>query len=278
MILDYNSCSRNVGSLLRIMLMVRTKVLEMIRLIWSWIKWPIYIATGILIFLFITQLVECFGADASNKFASMFTPLIVAVVTYVLTTRQHDIADAQREVASQQAGIAASNRDIASANSEIARENKDIAANKLRMDLFEKRYELYQEFMETFREFSRSNDKVVRIVSASDHGTYIPYNSSFIRNRLDEISGIKQKNNEKAGSLYRNIDKMRFLFNQEASRKCRDMIGNIYLYIDEINVNADDIYTIVKNENYKSHWAHAKSAYDEILFITSEYMDLSRVL
>ncbi|GBQ66498.1 hypothetical protein AA0474_1137 [Acetobacter lovaniensis NRIC 0474] len=111
-------------------------ILDLSKKVWCWIKWPFYIVAGILIFLIVTQLVECFGADASNKFAGIFTPLIVAAVTIYLSRRQHNIADAQRAVAEESKNIAAANRDIAD--------------RKLRLELFDKRYEIYQTFVEFF--------------------------------------------------------------------------------------------------------------------------------
>ena len=226
-------------------------------------KWTIYTALGLFLFLAITQAVETFGIDASNKFTSMFTPLIVAIITYILTTRQHDIADAQREVAVQQASIAAI--------------NKDIASNKLRIELFDRRYEIYLKISSTIDLICSNHSKIYSFTNDFLYGQSISESSSFFKNKYQEIMDIKNDNNKNLRELEEYLDRIKFFFNEDAKKKCAEMISNSYKYLSKIYPRAGSEYTIFIDD-YDNHYNSAKQSYADLSLIMTKYMDMSKIL
>ena len=250
-----------------------------------WIKWPVYIVAGIFIFLGITQLVECFGADASNKFAGIFTPFIVAAVTIYLSNRQHNIADAQRAVAEESKNIAAANRDIAD--------------RKLKLELFDKRYEVYNSVI-SFYSFSLSLNKRP---SEYIHGPTMALCKKYFfniehKNKLNEALDKAKKDRIELEKQYEvkiiSIQKARFIFdektfykfdeiisesykigkiyNDDAIKQLENIIGRIgkeiVVHRNEHNIEKSDISSILNFETYMTSKIHIE---------LSKYLDISKI-
>lgn len=222
--------------------------LEISKKVWFWIKWPIYIVAGIFIFLGITQLVECFGADASNKFAGIFTPFIVAAVTIYLSNRQHNIADAQRAVAEESKNIAATNRDI--------------AERKLRLELFEKRFSAYAAIIDFFMECYELSYNVLTFMSIEpeqieefvEPTNPIKLVDGLFMRGLDCIIGIQKNIPEKKKKLEVDLIKIKFLFNDEINQELFEFLRDVRdLYIEKCKYLESEILKYRKNyDNYKS--------------------------
>ncbi|MFT8850371.1 hypothetical protein [Acetobacter orientalis] len=233
-------------------------------------KWLIYIVVGIITFLGITQLVECFGVDASNKFAGMFTPLIVAGVTIYLSNRQHNIADDQRAIAEVQARIADSNRKIAS-------ENSKIAYNKIRMDLFDKRFEVYEYITDLFDEFANLKMKVNYYVQSKDTIDSRPDSSEYYSNYKLDIQNEKINHENSIKQSYYKMQKIEFLFNRVCADHFQEMLGYMAKSIWSFNSSDPGTHKMDVSDSWRDKCKLASDCYDKLLSEMKPYMDLSAI-
>ncbi|MCP1244187.1 hypothetical protein GOB86_15140 [Acetobacter lambici] len=259
-------------------------ILDLSKKVWCWIKWPFYIVAGILIFLIVTQLVECFGADASNKFAGIFTPLIVAAVTIYLSRRQHNIADAQRAVAEESKTIAAANRDI--------------AERKLKLELFDKRYAVYKASLE-FAVFTSDMSASIRSYMEQFN---VEYNDGLINQTysIDEkeiekyneckkyFHKIEKDFDELKGRSYCVIVQAKFLFDENSFKYFDNLhdlsfsLGNRKIELIKRQILQKNFYI---NEDRKRYDIPMIAIQDDILKIINDempekmkqYLDISHI-
>ena len=165
------------------------------------------------------------GVDKANKFAGIFTPLIVALVTIYLSNRQHNIADAQRAVAEESKNIAATNRDIAD--------------KKMKLELFEKRYELYEavhsfyfycsQMNKTALDYFHGRKKPLELWDRFEAGDY---------EKFKEANKAAKEDRENLESQYKEkmtiISKALFLFDRQIYDNFEYVITHCY-QIAEIN-------------------------------------------
>lgn len=234
-------------------------ILDISKKVWCWIKRPIYIVVGIFIFLGVTQLVETFGADASNKFAGIFTPLIVAVVTIYLSNRQHNIADAQRAVAEESKNIADAQRAI--------------AKQKIRLDLFDKRYKMYQEIFNLFDDFLHLNSLIDEFVNyyEDDHSG----NIISTKEKMADIEANEIDVHAKMERMKRFLNETEFLFCKEAREQLRDLISIISISLSNISIYTAGLLDGI--DNHRNNLIDVKTSYLELLSILKPYMDLSDI-
>ncbi|MCP1240882.1 hypothetical protein NKW44_14565, partial [Acetobacter lovaniensis] len=114
----------------------------------KWVSEHPYLYAGIVcviatVCIVVACLIGQFGVDRSNKFAGIFTPLVVAGVTAYFAWNQLNLGREQKALTERQA-------EIARQQAITAKENKEIAANKLRLDLFDKRYEVFSKILKHF--------------------------------------------------------------------------------------------------------------------------------
>lgn len=159
------------------------------------------------------------GADTANKFAGIFTPIIVAGVTIYLSNRQHNIADAQRAVAEENKNIAAANRDIAD--------------KKMKLELFEKRYEIYNSVVGIYSFALSLNKRPAEYI----YGSTMEIDKCFFFN-IDDKDKFKKalekaKNDRiELDKQYEekiiSIEKSRFIFGEEVFHKFGEIISKSY--------------------------------------------------
>ncbi|MFT8309161.1 hypothetical protein [Acetobacter malorum] len=238
--------------------------------IWRWIKWLFKIVLGIFIFLVITWLVEIYGVDNSNKFASMFTPLIVACVTIYLSNRQHNIADAQRAVAVQQAKIAES-------NSEISRENKDIALRKLRLELFNKRYAVFQVIKQAYVRTYYCNEDISQEPDTFQIMTSFAVNIN--KNEIiDHLKSIKTDLIKDISEFTLCVNQVEYLFNKETYDKCVEMGEELEEYIKNFETIIKSYEkNLIHNNKYIKIYNKIQTKYTIIEVLVKPYMSLSEI-
>lgn len=232
--------------------------------LWKYIdEHPFLFVLGLLsslgLIYYIVSLSIEFGANTSNKVAGIFTPLIVAAVTIYLSGRQHNIADAQRAVAEESKNIADAQREI--------------AKQKIRLDLFDKRYSMYQEIFSLFDDFLHLNSLIDEFENQ--------YTDEYCGNHLHaqlllkdiEINKIDvHVKNEK---MKRFLNKVEFLFSEEAKEQLRDLIETISSSLNEINVNSKHLLHNI--DNLMENKFFVVESYRELSFIVNPYMDLSDI-
>lgn len=231
-------------------------ILEISKAVCFCLKWFIYIVAGIFIFLGVTQLVECFGVDAANKFAGMFTPLIVAVVTIYLSNRQHNIADAQRAIAVQQAKT---------------------ASNKLRLDLFDKRFNVYQNIIEIK---AGIDDIVSHIENSLRIKKAIRDTTKYIFTHPDKkLDEKKLHSQENVKILEANLGKVEFLFNESLRENCTEIIKYCNLFLLSIEFQyEDEIFSFYDDpDSLTIYIPKLNEIYKEIRKDIKPYMDLSTI-
>lgn len=114
----------------------------------KWVSEHPYLYAGIVcvtptVCIVVACLICHVGVDRSNKFAGIFTPLVVSGVTAYFAWNQLNLGKEQKALTERQA-------EIARQQAVTAQENKEIAANKLRLDLFDKRYEVFSKILKHF--------------------------------------------------------------------------------------------------------------------------------
>lgn len=230
----------------------------------KWVSEHPYLYTGIVcviatVCIVVACLIGQFGVDRSNKFAGIFTPLIVAVVTIYLSRRQHNIADAQRAVAEESKNIADAQRVI--------------AKQKIRLDLFDKRYSMYQEIFSLFDDFLHLNSLIYEFENQ--------YTDEYCGNHLHaqlllkDIETNKIDVHVKNEKMKRFLNKVEFLFSEEAKEQLRDLIKTISISLSNISIDTAGLLDGI--DNHRDNLIDVKTSYFELLSILKPYMDLSDI-
>lgn len=199
------------------------------------------------------------GADVSNKFAGIFTPLLVAAVTIYLSNRQHNIADAQRAVAEESKNIAATNRDI--------------AERKLKLELFEKRYELYHKFTKTYLEYTKYYEFVKMFngknIYFRDENSKVNYSEK--NNKLkDELTIIYN-------DMFTEINKISFLFDEECHDCCLITMMCIEKFLDSARIIKHDEKIILISFDYMKYDQEISGKFSQSKEMLKPYMSLKGI-
>lgn len=184
------------------------------------LKYLFYFICAVILFLFITWLIEIFGVDPSNKFAGIFTPLIIGSLTAYVALNQYKLAQKQHDLAKEQKALTARQADIAEQQASVARENKEIAHNKLKLELFDKRYAVFEQFIEYFGyyfDLRLDIDYYVKLspteeqdyTTARDRPAFI---KPIYERALERINEIQENNAKNKQSLEIVLAKTKFLY------------------------------------------------------------------